>query len=272
MQRPACSCWRDRRRSPRRSPSAPSSSSSSSPTPTALERYTDIAQAAVDGGATSRRLRPRAGGDGRHGHPAGHRRRLPGSSRTSVRDIFAGVGRAAGRDPRGGARSRQRGHDHPGRRCRGGRRRHLHRPHRRPYNPKVVRATTGRSSTCRSRWAATRRARSTPSRRRAAGARRRRQGRRSARSRATGALAEPTAGCSATRRAASRTSTLALADRAVSRADLRPRRVDEPGDRGVRVPLRDRIRPARLRPLWKRSAESRTSRAVYAGNQCRLTL
>ena len=83
------------------------------------------------------RHRARARRDGRHGHPAGHRRGVP-----AVPDLGQGHpapdadgGPEADRDPRGGARPGQRRHDHPGRGCRGRRRRHPHRPQRRPVQP-----------------------------------------------------------------------------------------------------------------------------------------
>ena len=152
---------------------------------------------------------------------------------TSVKDIFAGVA-AAHRDPRGGARSRQRGHDHPGRGCRGCRRRHPHRSHASTSTtPRSCARRRARSSTCPSRSASSsttcvERAHG----RRAAGDRRRRQGRRLPRARSAALLAEPTAWLFGNEARGLDDEALALADRVAHGADLRQRRVDEPRDRG----------------------------------------
>ena len=203
-------------------------------TPTALERYTDIARWPRRRGRR-RRVRHRAGArrDGRHRHPAGLRRGLP-----PVPDLDQGHLRRraqAHRDPRRGARPRQRRHDHPGSGCRGRRRRDPHRPQRRPVQPQ------GRALDHRLDLPPARR--------------RRRRPRRRARARAvppalqilaadvkgddllearTAACSpSPPPGCSATRPAGSPTKTWLLADRSVSVPHLRPRRVDEPRDRRV---------------------------------------
>ena len=165
---------------------------------------------------------------------------------TSVRDVLRGTP-APRRDLRGGARPGQRGHDHPGGGCGGGGCASSS-PAARvdPYNPKVVRATTGSlfhlpvavgvdldDAVERAHAAG------------AAGARRRRQGRRLPRARAR-LLAEPTAWLFGNEARGLDDEPLALADLVAPAADLRPCRVAESRDRGERLPVRDaRSRSAR---------------------------
>ena len=103
-------------------------------TPTAMERHADLRDAARDAGVeVVFTTEARARRDGRHRDAAGDRR-----GRAAVADLRPRrVRRIAppGRDLRGGARSGQPRHDHPGRGCRGRRRRDPHRPHGRSVQP-----------------------------------------------------------------------------------------------------------------------------------------
>ena len=182
--------------------------------------------------------------DGRHRHPAGHRR-----GGTAVADLAARRVRgipSSHRDLRGGARSRQPRHDHPG----GGRRRggcrRPDRPHRRPVQPqgrprddrfalppagrvgadlavvverahaaglRVIAADVGGEDFLASR----------------------------------GTLAEPTAWLFGNEARGLDEEALKLADLVAAAADLRLRRVAESRDRRERVPVRERLRAARRR-------------------------
>ena len=151
------------------------------------------------------------------------------------------------RDPRGGARPRQRGHHHPGGGCRGRRRRDPHRPQRRPLQPqgralddRLALPPPGRPG-------------------------RRRSSTRSQLVRAAGLQvlaadikgedlpdAAPTSSPQPTawlfgNEAHGLTDEHARARRPGGQgADLRPRRVDEPRDGRLGLPLRERVRPAHL--------------------------
>ena len=218
-------------------------------TPTALERYPELARRRRRGRASRSSSSPRPCST-RWPTPSPRRASSPcaASSRRRVKDIFAARRRPRliaileeVRDP-GNAGTIIRAADAAGADAviLTGRSVDL-------YNPKVVRATTGLALP--------------PARRR----RRRPRERRRARAREAGlqvlaadvkgddllagapgrAPRAPTAWLFGNEARGLTDDDLALADRAVVGADLRPRRVDEPGDRRLRLPLRERVRATR---------------------------
>ena len=161
-------------------------------------------------GSTSSSRPRRSRRDGRHGHPAGDRRRGAAVADLAARRV-RGIP-AAGRDLRRGARSRQPRHDHPGGGCGGRGCRRPDRPHGRPLQPQGRARVDGLALPPAGRGR--RRPRRRPS---------------SARTRPASASSPPTSGeatsstrarcspspprgCSATRRAASTRRRCALAD------------------------------------------------------------